>query len=57
MASLPFVAYGVLNYLRLASTKNLGSSPVDVAYGPRSTQLCALGWIASVLWSLKAALW
>jgi hypothetical protein len=53
MASMPFVAYGILNYLRLATTKNLGGSPVEVAYSSFSTQLCVLGWIASVLWSLR----
>ena len=56
MASMPFVAYGILNYLRLATTKNLGGSPVEVAYSSLSTQLCALGWIAAVLWSLNANL-
>ncbi len=57
MASMPFVAYGILNYLRLATTKNLGGSPVEVAYSSLSTQLCALGWIASVLWSLNVNIW
>ncbi len=47
----------ILNYLRLATTKNLGGSPVEVAYSSLSTQLCALGWIASVLWSLKVSIW
>ena len=53
MASMPFVAYGILNYLRLADTENAGGSPVDVALSSRSSQLCALGWIAAVLWSLN----
>ena len=39
MASMPFVAYGILNYLRLASTKNVGGSPVATAYSSFSTQL------------------
>jgi 4-hydroxybenzoate polyprenyltransferase len=53
MASMPFVAYGILNYLRLTSTGDAGGSPVEVAYTSRSTQLCGLGWILAVVWSLK----
>ena len=52
MASMPFVAYGVLNYLRLSDVENEGGSPVDIAYHSRSTQVCALGWIVAVIWSL-----
>ncbi len=52
MASMPFVAYGILNYLRLASTENAGGSPVEIAYSSRSSQLCAVGWIAAIVWSL-----
>ena len=56
MASMPFVAYGILNYLRLASTQNLRRLAGGGGLFARvSTQLCALGWIASVLWSLKAS--
>lgn len=53
MASMPFVAYGILNYLRLANSGNHGGSPVEVAYTSRSIQLCGLGWILAVVWSLK----
>jgi len=53
MASMPFVAYGILNYLRLTSNGDIGGSPVEVAYTSRSTQLCGLGWILAVVWSLK----
>jgi 4-hydroxybenzoate polyprenyltransferase len=52
MASMPFVAYGILNYLRLANTQNAGGSPVEIAYSSRSSQLCALGWAIAVTWSL-----
>ena len=51
MASMPFVAYGVLNYLRLINVENLGSSPVEVACASRSSQVCAVGWILAILWS------
>lgn len=52
MASMPFVAYGILNYLRLADTENAGGSPVEIAYSSRASQLCAVGWIVAVTWSL-----
>ena len=43
MASMPFVAYGILNYLRLANTENAGGSPVEIAFSSRSSQL--LRWV------------
>jgi 4-hydroxybenzoate polyprenyltransferase len=52
MASLPFVAYGILNYLRLAETENAGDSPVEMAYTSRSSQICGVCWFVAVLWSL-----
>jgi 4-hydroxybenzoate polyprenyltransferase len=52
LASLPFVAYGVLDYLRLVHVKGIGGSPVDVAYHSRSMQVCAVGWMLAVTWSL-----
>jgi 4-hydroxybenzoate polyprenyltransferase len=52
MASMPLVAYGILNYLRLANTENAGASPVEIAYHSRSSQLCAIGWMIAVTWSL-----
>jgi 4-hydroxybenzoate polyprenyltransferase len=52
MASMPFVAYGILNYLRLAEMENIGDSPVDVAYTSRSSQVCVICWIVAVAWSL-----
>lgn len=56
LASLPFVAYGILDYLRLADQGN-GGSPVEVAYTSRSMQLCAVGWLAAVFWSLGWGTW
>ena len=40
MASLPFAAYGILNYLRRVDTENAGDSPVEIAYNSRSSQIC-----------------
>ncbi len=53
MTSMPLVAYGILNYLRLSATENAGASPVEVAYSSRSSQICAVGWVVTVLWSLN----
>jgi 4-hydroxybenzoate polyprenyltransferase len=52
LASLPFVAYGVLDYLRMVHVEGIGGSPVDIAYHSRSMQVCAIGWIVAVTWSL-----
>ncbi len=52
MASMPFVAYGILNYLRMAQVDGIGGSPVYVAYHCFSMQICAVGWLAAVTWSL-----
>lgn len=52
MASMPFVAYGILNYLRLVYVEGAGASPVDIAYHSLTTQICAAGWIVAVTWSL-----
>jgi 4-hydroxybenzoate polyprenyltransferase len=57
MASVPFVAYGVLNYLRLVYVEGIGASPVDVACRSLSTQICAVGWLAAVTWSLGVWPW
>ena len=52
MASLPFVAYGILNYLRMVHVEGVGGSPVEVAYHSLSMQICALGWLVAAMWSL-----
>lgn len=52
-ASFPFVAYGVLHYLRLVHTEGIGGSPVEMFYRSRTMQVCGLLWLAGVLWSLN----
>ncbi len=52
MASMPFVIYGILEYLRLADVEGVGGSPVDIAYDSTTIQICGLGWIGTVLWGL-----
>jgi 4-hydroxybenzoate polyprenyltransferase len=54
LASLPFVAYAILNYLRLAHTEGKGISPVEMATHEPSFMLASLGWAAATAWSLGA---
>ena len=50
--SVPFVAAGLLDYLRLAHTRGLGGSPVDVALSEPSILLWGGGWVIAILTSL-----
>lgn len=50
-ASLPFVAFGILDYLRIAHTEGAGSSPVDLVFRP-ALLLAGLGWLLTAAWSL-----
>lgn len=52
MASMPFVIYAILEYLRLADVEGVGGSPVDVVYHSFTMQVCAVGWMATVTWGL-----
>src|SRR5262249_49956731 len=52
LASVPFVAYGVLHYLRVALLQGAGASPVAMFYTSRTLQICGLGWFAAVTWSM-----
>lgn len=51
-ASLPFVVFGVLEYLRLVYVKQAGESPVDMLFRPEIL-LCGVGWIAAIAWSVQ----
>ncbi len=52
LAGMPFVAFGLLHYLRLAQVDQIEVSPVEMAYGSRALQICSLGWLAATAWSL-----
>ena len=52
LAGLPFVAFGLLHYLRLANLNQVLVSPVEMAYGSRTLQVCGLGWLIATAWSL-----
>lgn len=54
-ASLPFVVFGVLDYLRIAHVKSGGASPVDMMFQPTilATGVC---YVIAVLWSVGVQL-
>jgi 4-hydroxybenzoate polyprenyltransferase len=54
LAGMPFVAYGLLHYLRLAHLDQLRDSPVEMAWRSRTLQLCGAGWLLATGWSLGA---
>jgi 4-hydroxybenzoate polyprenyltransferase len=52
LAGMPFVAFGLLHYLRLAHMDEVRISPVEMAWRSRAIQVCSLGWMIATLWSL-----
>lgn len=52
LAGMPFVAFGLLHYLRLAHLDQVRESPIEMAWRSRTLQLCALGWLVATIWSL-----
>jgi decaprenyl-phosphate phosphoribosyltransferase len=50
-ASLPFVMFGVLDYLRLVHVHKSGGSPVDVFLSPQIV-ITGIGWLLAVVWSV-----
>jgi decaprenyl-phosphate phosphoribosyltransferase len=51
-ASLPFVVFGVLEYLRLAQVRGEGGSPIDLLLASPALLVCGLGWTLASLWSV-----
>lgn len=51
-ATLPFVVFGVFEYLRIVHVDNQGGSPVDIILKNRILQLCGVGWVFATFWSL-----
>jgi 4-hydroxybenzoate polyprenyltransferase len=56
LVGLPFVAFGILDYLRVAVGEGAGGSPVEMAYRSRPLQICVLGWVIATAWSLGISL-
>jgi 4-hydroxybenzoate polyprenyltransferase len=53
-ATLPFVVFGVFEYLRIVHVKSQGASPVEILLTNRLLQLCGVGWTLATFWSLRA---
>lgn len=51
-ASLPFVVFGVLEYLRVVQVRNEGESPIDVLLRSPGLLVTGVGWVAASLWSV-----
>ena len=51
-ASLPFVVFGVLEYLRLAQVRDEGGSPIDLLFTSPALVVCGVGWTLASLWSV-----
>lgn len=52
-ASLPFVLFGVLEYLRIVHVHEEGGSPVDLLLSSPTIIFCGVGWTAATLWSVQ----
>jgi 4-hydroxybenzoate polyprenyltransferase len=52
-ATLPLVAFVVLEYLRLVHVKGAGGSPVDVVMRSPVMLGCGAGWLLAVAWSVR----
>lgn len=52
LATLPFVLFGVLEYLRLVHVRDEGGSPVDLLLSSPTLLLCGVGWVAATVWSV-----
>jgi hypothetical protein len=52
LAGLPFVAFAVLDYLRMVFTSGRGASPVEIFYRAVPLQVCGVAWLGVTAWSL-----
>ncbi len=52
-ATLPFVVFGVFEYLRVVHVKSQGGSPVDIILKNVVLQICGVGWVVATYWSLS----
>lgn len=52
-ASLPFVVFGVMEYLRIIQKIDTGESPVDLWLSSRSLIFCGVAWIVAILFSVR----
>jgi 4-hydroxybenzoate polyprenyltransferase len=52
-ASLPFVVFGVLEYLRLAHVHDAGGAPGEVLLHSPALLVSGFGWLAAIYWSVQ----
>jgi 4-hydroxybenzoate polyprenyltransferase len=52
-ATLPFVVFGIFDYLRICHIKQTGDSPVDLLLSSPTIMACGAGWIMATLWSIR----
>lgn len=55
-ASLPFVVFGVLEYLRRVHVRQDGGSPVDTLLSSPALIVCGFGWVVATIWSVQLQL-
>ena len=51
-ATLPFVVFGVFDYLRICHVKQTGGSPVDLLLSSPTIMASGVGWIMATIWSV-----
>jgi 4-hydroxybenzoate polyprenyltransferase len=51
-ATLPFVLFGVFDYLRICHLNQTGGSPVDLLLSSPTIIACGAGWAIATLWSV-----
>jgi decaprenyl-phosphate phosphoribosyltransferase len=51
-ASLPFVVFGTLEYLRLVQVRGEGGSPIDLLFASPALVVCGIGWTVASFWSV-----
>lgn len=51
-ATVPFVWFGVLEYLRLSIVEGQGGSPVDAILSSRTLLAASVGWLVASTWSV-----
>jgi len=52
-AALPFVVFGVLDYLRMAHVRRAGGSPVELLLRSPTLLLAGVGYLSATIWSLR----
>jgi 4-hydroxybenzoate polyprenyltransferase len=53
LAALPFVVFGVLDYLRIAMVRGEGGEPVETILASPTLICCGAGWAVATLWSIR----